>query len=112
VISIDTKKKELIGDFENGGRIWCLEVDAVNVHDFRQDELLLWFGEPFDIIFSALDQQQLVNPWQRSSPVIASLDYAKQEGYGRGCGSSDGIRSSSTSPTSARRTPAKDGSCS
>jgi SNF2 family DNA or RNA helicase len=45
-----------------------------------QDELLRWFGEPFVIIFSAVDQQQLVNPWQRSSRVIASLDYAKQEG--------------------------------
>ncbi len=44
-----------------------------------QDELLRWFGEPFDIIFSAVDQQQLVNPWHRSAQVIASLDYAKQE---------------------------------
>lgn len=44
-----------------------------------QDEMLRWFGEPFDIIFSAVDQQQLTNPWQRSSQVIASLDYAKQE---------------------------------
>lgn len=42
-----------------------------------QDELLRWFGEPFDIIFSATDQQQLVNPWQKSSQVIASIDYAK-----------------------------------
>ena len=45
-----------------------------------QDELLRWFGEPFEIIFYAVDQQQLVNPWQRASQVIASLDYAKQEG--------------------------------
>jgi len=45
-----------------------------------QDELLRWFGESFDIIFSAVDQQQLTNPWQRSSQVIASMDYAKQEG--------------------------------
>lgn len=44
-----------------------------------QDELLRWFGESFDIIFSAVDQQQLVNPWQRSTQIIASLDYAKQE---------------------------------
>ncbi|MBI2231148.1 MAG: DEAD/DEAH box helicase family protein, partial [Deltaproteobacteria bacterium] len=44
-----------------------------------QDELLRWFNEPFDIIFSAVDQQQLVNPWRRSNQVIASLDYAKQE---------------------------------
>src|SRR6267142_1008028 len=44
-----------------------------------QDELLRWFGESFEIIFSAVDQQQLVNPWQRATQVIASLDYAKQE---------------------------------
>jgi superfamily II DNA or RNA helicase len=44
-----------------------------------QDEMLRWFGEAFDIIFSAVDQQQLTNPWQRSSQVIASIDYAKQE---------------------------------
>jgi hypothetical protein len=44
-----------------------------------QDELLRWFGEAFDIIFSAVDQQQLVNPWHRASNIIASLDYAKQD---------------------------------
>ncbi len=44
-----------------------------------QDEMLRWFSEPFDIIFSAVDQQQLTNPWQRSSQIIASIDYAKQE---------------------------------
>ena len=41
--------------------------------------MLRWFGESFDIIFSAVDQQQLINPWQRSIQVIASLDYAKQD---------------------------------
>lgn len=44
-----------------------------------QDELLRWFGEPFNIIFSALDQQQLINPWDNNQ-VISSIDYAKQEG--------------------------------
>jgi SNF2 family DNA or RNA helicase len=44
-----------------------------------QDELLRWFGESFDIIFSAVDQQQLINPWHRATQVIASLDYAKQD---------------------------------
>lgn len=44
-----------------------------------QDEMLRWFGESFDIIFSAVDQQQLTNPWQKSSQVIASIDYAKQD---------------------------------
>jgi len=45
-----------------------------------QDEMLRWFGESFEIIFSAVDQQQLTNPWQRSSQVISSIDYAKQDG--------------------------------
>ena len=40
--------------------------------------MLRWFGEVFDIIFAAVDQQRLVNPWQRSSQVISSVDYAKQ----------------------------------
>ena len=44
-----------------------------------QDEMLLWFGESFDMIFSAVDQKQLTNPWQRSSQVISSIDYAKQD---------------------------------
>jgi len=43
-----------------------------------QDEMLRWFNEDFDIIFSAVDQQQLTNPWDKSSSVIASMDYAKQ----------------------------------
>jgi hypothetical protein len=33
-VSVDTKKKELIGDFKNAGRVWCREAEAVNVHDF------------------------------------------------------------------------------
>jgi hypothetical protein len=37
ILSVDTKKKELIGDFKNAGRCWCREAPAVNVHDFRGD---------------------------------------------------------------------------
>jgi len=39
VISVDTKKKELIGNFKNHGQIWCQEATAVNDHDFEQDAL-------------------------------------------------------------------------
>lgn len=39
IISVDTKKKELIGNFKNGGATWRREATAVNVHDFRQDAL-------------------------------------------------------------------------
>jgi hypothetical protein len=39
VISVDSKKKELIGNFKNAGQCWCLEADPVNEHDFKQDAL-------------------------------------------------------------------------
>lgn len=35
VLSMDTKKRELIGWFKNPGRIWCREPLAVNTYDFR-----------------------------------------------------------------------------
>jgi hypothetical protein len=41
VISVDTKKKELIGNFKNGGREWQPkgEPEKVDVHDFPGDAL-------------------------------------------------------------------------
>jgi hypothetical protein len=38
-ISVDTKKKELIGRFKNAGRVWGQMAEVVNAHDFRQDAL-------------------------------------------------------------------------
>jgi hypothetical protein len=37
VISVDTKKKELVGDFKNGGREWQIQgqPEPVRVHDFE-----------------------------------------------------------------------------
>lgn len=41
VISVDTKKKELVGDFKNGGREWHPQgqPEEVRVHDFQDPEL-------------------------------------------------------------------------
>ena len=39
VISVDSKKKELIGNFKNSGQVWCNEAEIVNAHDFRSDAL-------------------------------------------------------------------------
>src|SRR5574337_110317 len=41
VISVDTKKKELVGQFKNGGREWLPrgEPERVNVHDFMDKDL-------------------------------------------------------------------------
>jgi len=35
IISVDTKKKELVGRFKNAGRVWSQEALRVNDHDFR-----------------------------------------------------------------------------
>lgn len=41
VISVDTKKKELVGNFKNNGEEWepSKQPVAVNVHDFKDEEL-------------------------------------------------------------------------
>jgi hypothetical protein len=36
-VSVDTKKKELVGNFKNAGQTWCREAPQVNDHDFRSD---------------------------------------------------------------------------
>jgi Rhodopirellula transposase DDE domain len=37
VISVDTKKKELVGNFKSPGRSWCRQPPEVNAHDFKDD---------------------------------------------------------------------------
>ena len=37
IISVDTKKKELIGNFKNAGATWGQDAEAVNAHDFPHD---------------------------------------------------------------------------
>ena len=39
IISVDTKKKELIGNFKNAGRAWKERPEEVNTHDFPQDAI-------------------------------------------------------------------------
>jgi len=37
ILSVDTKKKELVGNFGNPGAVWVEEPYAVNAHDFLSD---------------------------------------------------------------------------
>ncbi len=39
MVSVDTQKKELIGNFKNAGQTWRVEVDAVNDHEFPEDAI-------------------------------------------------------------------------
>jgi len=36
IISVDSKKKEMVGDFKNNGAAWRKRVFEVGDHDFRQ----------------------------------------------------------------------------
>jgi len=37
VVSVDAKKKELVGNFKNAGVTWCREAESVNTYDFLRD---------------------------------------------------------------------------
>jgi hypothetical protein len=37
IISVDTKKKEMIGNFKNNGKSWNREGEKVHDHDFKSD---------------------------------------------------------------------------
>ena len=37
ILSVDSKKKELIGQFQNAGAVWCRKGTEVNAHDFPSD---------------------------------------------------------------------------
>jgi hypothetical protein len=39
ILSVDTKKKELVGNFKNASQVWAREATAVNVHDYPHDAL-------------------------------------------------------------------------
>ena len=39
ILSVDTKKKELVGNFKNAGQVWSRQPTAVNVHDYPHDAL-------------------------------------------------------------------------
>ena len=56
VISIDCKKKELVGDFKNGGREWRPkgEPELVRVHDFKDKQL--GKASPYGVYDIAADQ--------------------------------------------------------
>ena|SRR2546422_7337334 len=39
IISVDTKKRELVGNFKNNGTRWDLDAWPVHDHDFRSDAI-------------------------------------------------------------------------
>jgi hypothetical protein len=69
VISVDTKKKELIGSFRNPGLSWEQEPRRVNDHDFRSDAdgMLI----PYGIYETEANRGFVVCGTQRETPAFA-----------------------------------------
>lgn len=81
VISVDTKKKELIGDFKNAGAAWSQEPEVVNVHDFRSDAL--GRAVPYGIYDLTHNRGSVVVGTSADTPefaVAAIADWWDQEG--------------------------------
>ncbi|MFQ5456735.1 MAG: ISAzo13 family transposase, partial [Nitrospirota bacterium] len=69
IISVDTKKKELIGLFKNPGRIWCRKAKKVKDHDFRSEALGI--ASPYGIYDVGLNSGIVVVGQSADTPEFA-----------------------------------------
>jgi hypothetical protein len=82
MISVDTKKKELIGNFRNKGRAWCREATEVEQYDFpTQGECL---AVPFGVYDMARNTGFVVVGTSDNTPEFAASAIARwwqEEGW-------------------------------
>jgi hypothetical protein len=69
VISVDTKKKELIGNFRNPGRAWCRKPPEVNEHDYASQAECL--AVPFGVYDVARNKGYVVVGISHNTPEFA-----------------------------------------
>jgi len=69
VISVDSKKKELIGAFKNAGAAWCQEAEEVNAHDFPGDASAR--AVPYGIYLPQSDRGYVYVGLSRDTPAFA-----------------------------------------
>jgi len=70
IISIDTKKKELVGCFKNNGTAWTKRAREVNDHDFRSEAT--GFGIPYGIYDPTANRGHLFVGTSHDTPAFAS----------------------------------------
>jgi hypothetical protein len=75
VISVDTKKKELIGDFRNPGRAWCRKPLEVNEHDYASQAECL--AVPFGVYDVARNKGYVVVGVSHNTPTFAVTAIAR-----------------------------------
>lgn len=69
IISVDGKKKELIGNFKNAGVRWCKEPERVLTHDFRSQSLGI--ANPFGIYEPLTNKGMVVVGTSYDTPEFA-----------------------------------------
>jgi hypothetical protein len=69
-ISVDTKKKELVGRFKNPGAVWAKAPIVVNDHDFRSDALGM--AIPYGIYDIGANQGHLFVGTSHDTPAFAA----------------------------------------
>ena len=82
IISVDTKKKELVGNFKNAGRVWSLEPTPVLDHDFRSDASHI--AVPYGIYDVSRNQGSVFVGISHDTPAFAAHNVATWwRAYGR-----------------------------
>jgi len=75
ILSVDTKKKELIGNFANSGRAWGDEPEQVNAHDFLSDAL--YRSVPYGLYDVLANQGHVVVGRSADTPQFAAEAVAR-----------------------------------
>lgn len=75
IISVDTKKKELIGNFRNEGRTWCKDAPEVDEHDFPSQAECL--AVPFGVYDLTKNKGYVVVGMSNNTPEFAASTIAK-----------------------------------
>jgi hypothetical protein len=75
VMSVDTKKKELIGNFRNPGQTWCRKPPEVNEHDYASQAECL--AVPFGVYDVAKNTGYVVVGISHNTPEFAATSIAR-----------------------------------
>ena len=75
VISVDTKKRELIGQFKNAGTTWSRESTPVNDHDFRSQAVGI--GIPYGLYDPGANSGTVVVGTSHDTSEFAAASIAK-----------------------------------
>ncbi len=79
ILSVDTKKKELVGNFKNGGTTWEQTPRLVNDHDFRSDAVGI--AIPHGIYDVQANRGSVFVGMSRDTPHFATDNLAKWWAY-------------------------------